>query len=63
MTTKVTVDAHAGWPVDVVITDRGTAPRIERVAPHTTRDFHIYDTRSISVIEVTDAGPLPKPAG
>ena len=61
MTTKVTVDAHAGWPVDVVIVDRGTAPRIERVAPHTIRDFYVYDTRSISVIEVTSAGSTPAP--
>lgn len=62
MTTKVSVDAHAGWPVDVVINDRGQAPRIERVEPHTTKDFYVYDTRSISVIEVTSAGSAPPPA-
>lgn len=61
MTTKVTVDAHAGWPVDVVIVDRGAAPRIERVAPHSVRDFCVHDSRSISVIEVTNAGSAPKP--
>lgn len=62
MTTKVSVDAHAGWPVDVVIVDKGQAPRIERVEPHTKRDFYVYDTRSISVIEVTSAGSTPQPA-
>lgn len=61
MTTKVTVDAHAGWPVDVVINDKGQAPHIERVEPHTQRDFHVYDTRSITVIEVTSAGWNPTP--
>lgn len=62
MTTKVTVDAHAGWPVDVVINEKGLAPRIERVEPHTTKDFYVYDTKSISVIEVTSAGSVPPPS-
>lgn len=62
MTTKVTVDAHAGWPVDVVINDKGQAPRIERVEPHTQRDFHVYDSRSITVIEVTSAGVTLPPS-
>lgn len=61
MTTKVTVDAHAGWPVDVVINEQGQAPKIERVEPHTVRDFYVYDTKSISVIEVTSAGSSPPP--
>ena len=59
MTTKVTVDAHAGWPVDVIIIDKGQPARIERVEPHTLRDFYVYDTRTISVIEVTSAGSRP----
>lgn len=62
MTTKVTVDAHAGWPVDVIINDIGLAPTIERVAPHTTRDFYVFDTRSITVVEVTNAGATPAPS-
>lgn len=61
MTTKVTVDAHAGWPVDVVINDIGLAPSIERVEPHTTKDFYVFDCRSISVIEVTSAGCAKAP--
>lgn len=62
MTTKVTVDAHAGWPVAVVIADKGQPPRVERVEPHTVRDFYVHDTRTISVVEITSEGVSPKPA-
>ena len=50
MTTKVTVDAHAGWPVEVIQQDRyndQTTLKIEIVPAKEARDFYITDTRSI----------------
>lgn len=58
MTTKVIVDAHAGWPVKVeaidqypadaepVMTDLGT------VQPGDVRAFHATNTRKIVVTEL-----------
>lgn len=46
MTTKVTIDAHAGWPVEVTLRDGEPdypkSARIEVVEPNTTRDFYIH---------------------
>lgn len=70
MTTAVTVDAHAGWPVQVCIQKRlpgsGTGVRVVevelvRVEPHTSRVFYVYDGQSIEVSEDTAAGPVPAP--
>ncbi len=51
MTTKVTVDAHAGWPVQVEIRrgEQGTPDvfESETVAPNTVRDFYIHSGMSI----------------
>lgn len=61
MTTRVTIDAHAGWPVQVV-SERGEpgyekAIQVDVVPPKTTRDFYIHSgLRILSVIEL----PLPK---
>lgn len=54
MTTKVTVDAHAGWPVKVetINPKTGEVDGVHIVPPKTTADFFIYDTRDIRVHEV-----------
>ena len=58
MTTKVTVDAHAGWPVQVEIVDQypGDAEpqtRVEIVPANTARDFYVHSTRKLVVSEMT----------
>ena len=55
MTTKITVDAHAGWPVLVTL-KKGEpgAPKTvetETVEPKTTRDFYIHSGQQIIGIE------------
>ena len=62
MTTKVTVDAHAGWPVEVTTLDWAEVPGREGllsatkhkavVAPHTTQDFYVHSHRTLEVREV-----------
>lgn len=57
MTTKVTVDAHAGWPVQVVAEDRSldgtlsymTFPVIQ---PNEVRDFVTFDSRRLIITEL-----------
>lgn len=55
MTTRVTVDAHAGWPVLVVqVVGEPTAKkeiRQEVVEPNTTKDFYIHSGMRIINIE------------
>jgi hypothetical protein len=60
MTTKVTVDAHAGWPVRVEAKDHyddahqvsllGVVPAGE------VRDFYVFDTRQIIITELKKEG-------
>lgn len=53
MTTKVNVDAHAGWPVEVTQHDRyqdKTTLSVEVVPANTAKDFYITDTRQITSI-------------
>jgi hypothetical protein len=61
MTTKVTVDAHAGWPVEVkTINGEPGQPQTESVAvvdPNTTRDFYIH-----SGMQITGVRELDRPA-
>lgn len=59
MTTKVTVDAHAGWPVKVTTVDLDSqgnpAPNGESettVAPNTTQDFYVHSSRELRVKEM-----------
>lgn len=58
MTTKVTVDAHAGWPVEVsqIQTDgNGNAssePIVSVVMPNTTVDFYIHSHMEIKLREL-----------
>lgn len=56
MTTRINVDAHAGWPVKVTkIFNGGTDKEsIEEhiVAPNTVADFYVWDGLDIVVHEV-----------
>ena len=56
MTTKVTVDAHAGWPVKVeaVETLNGETKQSELaiVPPFEKRDFYVFDTRQLLITEM-----------
>ena len=59
MTTKVTVDAHAGWPVKVVRINDKTGNWIgepEIVAPHTMKYFYVWDGQDLLISEETEAG-------
>lgn len=51
MTTKVTVDAHAGWPVKV---DRlgKTTTETTIVPPNTVQDFYIHDEMDLFIREM-----------
>lgn len=51
MTTSVTVDAHAGWPVRVTITQDGLQ-HVERIEPFTKRTFYVHSGYSIFVQEL-----------
>lgn len=54
MTTKVTVDAHAGWPVKVTRLDKKTGAPMgepEIVKPGDKRDFYIHGSMDITVSE------------
>ena len=66
MTTKVTVDAHAGWPVLVEAIDKfpeDAEPRIfplGTVSPGGVQDFYVFDTRQLRIAEL--ARPVaPRP--
>lgn len=57
MTTKVTVDAHAGWPVKVTKTENDNAGNTthvteEVVPPNEVRDFYVHSHMKIAVEEV-----------
>ena len=71
MTTTITVDAHAGWPVSVITVDQkfgmledgslgptGETFRTEdTVEPNTVRSFYVTNSRSLTISE------LPRPPG
>lgn len=56
MTTKITVDAHAGWPVEVYALDSYAESVKETllaaVQPGEVRDFHATYSREIRAVEV-----------
>lgn len=56
MTTRVTVDTHAGWPVQVLrieYNQRGETGRTyEVVEPNTKRDFYVHSNMKIEVAEM-----------
>ena len=56
MTTKVTVDAHAGWPVEVYALDSygGSVKEtlLGTVQPGEVREFHATSSREIRAVEI-----------
>lgn len=61
MTTKVTVDAHAGWPVDVtkvqLNSDGSVASETtETVPPNTVVDFYVHSHMELHVKEMPTQG-------
>lgn len=61
MTTKVTVDAHAGWPVKVEALDYEDADSTESettelavVQPGEVQNFHVHSTRQLIITELPE---------
>lgn len=56
MTTKVTVDAHAGWPVKVEAIDtydgESKTTELGIVPAHENRDFFVHSNRQVVVTEM-----------
>lgn len=67
MTTRITVDAHAGWPVGVISVDRSSSGvRIDEatpVPPNEIRDFYVWEGRDLIIRELRrpDATIAPYP--
>ena len=62
MTTAVTIDAHAGWPVKVeqIDTASGAVRSTTTVLPNTQQTFHIWDGSDIRAHEMRrDELPAP----
>lgn len=57
MTTKVTVAANHGWPVDVTPVSRtgGAVAAMQRVPANETRDFYVHDGQDLIIREVQPA--------
>ena len=56
MTTKVTIDAHAGWPVQVITLDGehnfAKTAHVHIVSPRTQKDFYIHS--GMNILSVTE---------
>lgn len=57
MTTKVTVDAHAGWPVRVTAIDtrsdgEETSHILGEVPANEKQEFYVHDSRKILIEEL-----------
>lgn len=57
MTTAVTVDAHAGWPVKVTLIDQSSdgltqSETVQVVAANTKQTFYIWNGRDIELHEL-----------
>lgn len=53
MTTKVTVHANHGWPVDVtMVRDSAPAFPTQRVAAGDTREFYVHSGQDLLIHEV-----------
>lgn len=66
MTTTITVDAHAGWPVDVtsIDTQNGSDSRsTERVPAYEKRNVYVYSGRELLIREVPRDGDLQMAPG
>lgn len=55
MTTRITVDAHAGWPVLVILKygepNQAKSIQTERVEPNTERTFYVHSGLQIIGVE------------
>lgn len=51
MTTKVTIHANHGWPVDVTLINP-LGSTVQRVPAGETQEFHVFDTRDLHIHEV-----------
>lgn len=65
MTTKITVDAHAGWPVRVTRSyrsDKGYETRNDEtpsiVAPGAVQDFSVWDGSTLTIEELNKDAQL-----
>ena len=58
MTTKVSVDAHAGWPILIEAIDtpegetEGKRFMLDTVPPGGTADYHVTSTRQLLITEL-----------
>jgi hypothetical protein len=57
MTTKVTIDTHAGWPVEVITVDRHPVTgqrvlRTEVIPPKTIATIHIHQDKGLMIAEL-----------
>jgi hypothetical protein len=57
VTTKITVDTHAGWPVNVTTMHTKDGEVFEtgetiQVAPLTVQDFFVWDGKGLLITEV-----------
>lgn len=57
MTTKVTIDAHAGWPVRV--TPIGGNYPVQTVEPNTVREFSVHSGTDLLIQELPKLGAIP----
>lgn len=62
MTTKVTVDAHAGWPVKVEAVDfqpdgYEKKHEIGIVPSNEVRDFYVHSSRKLIITEMARPAP------
>ena len=55
MTSRVTVDAHAGWPIEVKTQQAGSPIEVVHIVPaKTDREFYIHDGLRITSIRELD---------
>lgn len=53
MTTAVTVDAHAGWPVRVMLINKnGSIASDTKMQPGTKEIFHVHSGAWLKVVEM-----------
>lgn len=57
MTTKVTVDAHAGWDVEVSSIDKDSNHQYKNtVKAFTVQDFYVHESNTIVIKELPREG-------
>lgn len=52
MTTKVTIDAHAGWPVEVLQIGAAAHAPAQVVHPGEVKDFHVHSGCDLLIREI-----------